>query len=67
VAVLLAARGFPPEYRGNGNLFLTASRDEIQRAYADILDWLGFASQEEYHNALSVEGPAVFRRGRVVA
>jgi len=65
--VLLAARGFPPEYRGNGNLFLTAPHDEIQRAYADILDWLGLSSQAEYHNALSIEGPAVFRRGRVLA
>ncbi len=62
--MLLAARGFPPEYRGNGNLFLTAPREAIQRAYADILDWLGFANQEEYHTALSLEGAAIFRRGR---
>ncbi len=60
--MLLAARGFPPEYRGNGNLFLTASREEIERAYDDIMAWLGFVSQEDYHTALSVEGPAVFRR-----
>jgi hypothetical protein len=64
--VLLAARGFPPAYRGNGNLFLTAPGEEIERAYADILDWLGFASQEAYHTALSVEGAAAFRRGRAL-
>lgn len=60
--MLLAARGFPPEYRGNGHLFLTASREEIERAYDDIMAWLGFASQEDYHAALSAEGPAVFQR-----
>lgn len=65
--MLLAARGFPPEYRGNGNLFLTAPGDEIQRAYDDILNWLGFVSQDDYHTALSVEGPAVFRRGKELA
>ncbi|ETX05984.1 hypothetical protein [Candidatus Entotheonella palauensis] len=48
-------------------MFLTASHEEIQRAYNDILDWLGFASQDEYHTALSVEGPAIFRRGKTLA
>ncbi|PON16769.1 hypothetical protein C2W62_16670 [Candidatus Entotheonella serta] len=66
MAVLLAARGFPPEYWGNGNLFLTAPRDAIQRAYIDILDWLGFANEEEYHTALSLEGAVIFRRGRAI-
>ena len=66
MTILLAARGFPPEQRGSGYLFLTAPPDELQRAYDDILAWLEFSCRDDYHTALSTDSAKVLCRGKNV-